>query len=110
MSVHEVVRLIRDVHRLGRFDAFDRDREGFMAGYDLTEGERAALRVNDIAALYAMGVHPMAALFFGQDNKIPMPDYLEKVGASAERVAELRQLFGAGAGGAAGILPESGAH
>lgn len=105
MATHEVVRLVRDLHRAGRFDAFDADRQGFMDGYDLTAEERAALAANDVAALYAMGVHPMAVLFFSQDNHMPMPDYLSAIGAEQSRVDQLRGLFGQGSAAAAGIVP-----
>lgn len=105
MSTHEIVRLVRDLHRTAQFASFDADRAAFMAGYQLTDDERAALAGNDVAALYAMGVHPMAVLFFSQDNQIPMPDYLEAIGADPARVAELRSLFGQGASAAAGIVP-----
>lgn len=108
MATHEVVRLVRDLHRAGRFAAFDADRPGFMDAYDLTPEERAALAGNDIAALYAMGVHPMAVLFFSQDNHMPMPDYLEAIGADHARVDQLRGIFGRGTAAAAGIVPSDG--
>ncbi len=105
MATHEVVRLVRDLHRAGRFGAFDADRHGFMDAYDLTPDARAALAGNAVAALYAMGVHPMAVLFFSQDNRMPMPDYLSAIGAERSRVEQLRSLFGQGSAAAAGIVP-----
>lgn len=105
MATHEVVRLIRDLHRAGRFTAFDADRPGFMDAYDLTSEERTALADNDVTGLYAMGVHPMAVLFFSQDNRMPMPDYLSAIGADRSRVDQLRQLFGQGPAAATGIVP-----
>lgn len=105
MATHEVVRLVRDLHRAGRFEDFDADRQRFMDAYDLTAEERAALATNDVAALYDMGVHPMAVLFFSQDNHMPMPDYLSAIGADQSRVDQLRGLFGRGAAAAAGIVP-----
>ena len=105
MSTHEVVRLIRDLHRNGRFGEFDADRPRFLTGYSLTDQERAALVGNDLSALFAMGVHPMAVLFFSQDNHVSMPDYLSAIGADQGRVEQLRSLFGHGAAAAAGIVP-----
>lgn len=93
MAVYEVERLIRDVHRLGRFVEFDADRAAFCAGYDLTPAEQTAVIGGDVGSLYAMGVHPMAVLFFGQASGMPMASYLEQIGAAPERVAELRRLF-----------------
>jgi hypothetical protein len=93
MAVYEVERLIRDVHRLGRFPEFDADRAAFCAGYDLTAAEQTAVIGGDVGSLYAMGVHPMATLFFGQASSMPMASYLEQIGAAPERVAELRGLF-----------------
>lgn len=105
MATHEVVRLIRDLHRAARFAEFDNDRQAFVTRYELTEAERTALVGNDVAALYDMGVHPMAVLFFSQDNHISMPDYLSAIGADQARVDQLRALFGAGAASGAGIVP-----
>lgn len=103
MSSHEVVRAIRDLHRWESFAEFDEDRPGFLEKYKLTKAERAALLSNDVKALYEMGVHPMAVLFFGQDNHIAMPEYLARIGASEERVAQLKGLFGEGSSGATGV-------
>jgi len=105
MSTHEVVRLMRDLHRKGLFDEFDADRPAFLSRYQFTDDERSALVSNDLGALYAMGVHPMAVLFFSQDNHVTMPEYLSAIGANQERVDQLKGLFGEGARGAAGIVP-----
>ena len=95
MAIYEVERLVRDVHRLGRFAEFDADRPAFCDGYDLTAQEREALIANDVGALYEMGVHPMATLFFSQANGLPIASYLERIGADRQRVDELRGLFSA---------------
>lgn len=93
MAIYEVERLVRDVHRLGLFPVFDADRASFCDGYDLTADERQALLTNDVGALYAMGVHPMAVLFFSQANGEPMASYLQRIGADQQRVDQLRGLF-----------------
>jgi hypothetical protein len=95
MAVYEVERLIRDIHRFRRFSEFDRDRAAFCDGYDLSADERRALIDGDVRTLYAMGVHPMATLFYGQASGLPMASYLEQIGANPEKVAELRALFAA---------------
>ena len=92
MATHEVVRLIRDLHRRQRFAEFDRDRAAFMADYDLTGDEVRGLQANDYKALYDMGCHPMSVLFFSQLNRVPMPEYLRTIGATPERVSEFGQL------------------
>jgi hypothetical protein len=93
MAIYEVERLVRDVHRLGRFPAFDADRSSFCDSYDLTDQERAALLANDVGTLYSMGVHPMAVLFFSQANGEPMASYLARIGADEGRVSQFRGLF-----------------
>jgi hypothetical protein len=93
MAIYEVERLVRDVHRLGKFPAFEADRSTFCDGYDLTAEEREALLTNDVGALYSMGVHPMAVLFFSQANGEPMASYLARIGADEQRVSQLRGLF-----------------
>jgi hypothetical protein len=92
MSSHEVVRVIRDIHRRRMFEVFDRDRRAFLGAYDLTEAEREALLTNDYKALYDAGAHPMSVLFFSQVNRVPMPEYLKIIGATADRVSEFGQL------------------
>lgn len=94
MSSHEVVRVIRDIQRQRLFDVFDQDRAAFLARYNLTEDEQAAFLENDYKALYDLGCHPMAVLFFSQANKVPMAQYLRAIGAPPERVREFEKLMG----------------
>jgi hypothetical protein len=93
LSVVEVERFVRDVHRLGKFTAFEADRRGFLGEYELTDSELEAVVGNDYGGLYAMGVHPMAVLFYSQDNKEPMASYLATIGAVGDRVDQFRTLF-----------------
>lgn len=93
MSTTEVERCIWEVHRGGRREPFHSDRATFLERYALTDEERDALLSNDYGYLYRAGVHPMAVLFFSQINKTPMPQYLEAIGSSPDRVKQFSELM-----------------
>lgn len=93
MSTPELERLFRDLHRTPAFTRFDRDRAGFLANYGLEPHEIRAVIDNDYGTLYGLGVHPMAVLFFSQDNHAPMASYLAAIGAKDQRVHEVGELF-----------------
>ncbi|HUF54909.1 MAG TPA: hypothetical protein VMR52_14260 [Dehalococcoidia bacterium] len=54
MSIEQITKLLQDIEKDP--SAFQKDRDAFIAGYDLTDGEQAALHTGDDAALQAMGV------------------------------------------------------
>ncbi|WP_420637847.1 hypothetical protein [Candidatus Poriferisocius sp.] len=94
-----VERLVWELHRRGRGDDYRADPSGYLAaacerlGVD---GERrAALENKDYARLIDLGVHPMSVMFFAHANHLPMPAYLEAIGAAPEAVAEFRRVFAA---------------
>lgn len=93
MSNPQVEQFIYDVFRNRRLTEFNAAPETFLDAYHLSGDERGALLGRDYGALYQMGVHPMAVLFYAQANKTPMPEYLRQIGAEAQRVAEFRGIF-----------------
>ncbi len=77
MSLYQVQKFIFEATRDRRLgDLFDRDPERFLAGYDLTPEEKAALSRRDMGALYIMGVHPHLLLSLAAKSKIHWPDYI----------------------------------
>ncbi|WP_326836681.1 hypothetical protein VSH64_17520 [Amycolatopsis rhabdoformis] len=71
-------------------DRFAADEDAVLAGYDLTDAERTAIRARDFRALHDLGLHPyllsqLARLVFGTG---------ENAGSSAPATALLRSLLG----------------
>lgn len=92
-----VERLVWELHRRGRGDEYRSDPGGYLAAacerLDVDADRRAALESQDYNRLMDLGVHPMSVLFFAHANHVPMPVYLESIGADPESVAELRRVF-----------------
>jgi hypothetical protein len=77
MSVYTLQKLLRDVNRIPeRREAYFGSPVDFVAGYDLTERERAALLGFDVKALYEMGVHGLILRPFTILHKMSDPDYV----------------------------------
>lgn len=97
MSIAGVERLIWTLHRRGGGDQYRKDPAAYLvdeqANLDLTDGESAMVLAADYQGLTDAGVHPMAVLFLSQVNRLPMPFYLQSIGADPDRVAEFRRLF-----------------
>jgi hypothetical protein len=93
MTVNEVTRAVRDAHRRGKQQTFLDDPRRYLNDYDLTATERQAMVAGDYAALYDMGVHPMAVLFLSQVAGVPMPEYLAAIGVGNQRVDQFATLF-----------------
>jgi hypothetical protein len=55
-----------DVTRGHQKAAFAADREAVLQASDLDTAARAAIRAEDIAALWISGAHPMALLYFAR--------------------------------------------
>ena len=96
-DTNAVERLVWELHRRGRGDEYRADPAGYLAEACARLGvdrqRQLALESQDYAGLMALGVHPMSCMFFAHANHVPMPVYLEAIGATAERVAEFRRVF-----------------
>jgi hypothetical protein len=57
------------------------DPKAVLADADLEAVERAALESGDVAALYAMGVHPLLLAPFAGRCGLAWPDYLATLAA-----------------------------
>jgi hypothetical protein len=97
INVRAVERLIWLLHRDGGAAEYREDPFGVLdarcAELLIDGAARRLLAERDYRALIDAGVHPMATLFFSQVNQLPMPLYLEQIGASAERVQEFKDGF-----------------
>jgi hypothetical protein len=93
MSINEIERLFRDRHRATPAARSQDLGAALLDEYRLEPHERAVILDKDYGALYGLGVHPMAVLFFSQDNEEPMASYLAAIGAAQERVDQLATLF-----------------
>ncbi|HKX50057.1 MAG TPA: hypothetical protein VJQ48_06445 [Candidatus Binatia bacterium] len=76
MSLYQLQKLIYDVNRNPeRRDAYRADKAGFLARYELTPGEQAAIADLDIRQLYSYGVHPLLLRPFTLLHRVSNEDY-----------------------------------
>jgi hypothetical protein len=89
--------LVWEIHRRGRGDEYRADPMGYLAAacerLGVDDDARAALEQRDFAGLIDQGVHPMSVLFFAHANHVPMPIYLDAIGADPEHVDTFRRIF-----------------
>ena len=76
MSLYQLQKLIFDVNRNpNRRDAYRADKAGFLARYDLTPEEQAAIAALDVRKLYSYGVHPLLLRPFTLLHRVSNEDY-----------------------------------
>ena len=76
MSLYQLQKLIYDVNRNPqRRDAYRADKAGFLAGYELTSEEHAAIANLDVRELYSFGVHPLLLRPFTLLHRVSNEDY-----------------------------------
>lgn len=66
MNAAVLTQFLIDVTRGGKKAAFQADREAVLKGSALDDAMRAAVRNQDIGALWRAGAHPMALLYFAR--------------------------------------------
>jgi hypothetical protein len=69
---------------------FDRDFEGLLAGYELTEEERAALREPDIGLLYVMGVNGQILMHYAALRGFEWSAYIEAMREGERKYGPVR--------------------
>ena len=78
MSLYYVQKLLyqlnRDPTTRQRFEA---DLEGLFNDFDLTDEEKAALRVPDIGLLYVMGVNGQLLMHYAALQRFEWDDYIQ---------------------------------
>ena len=76
MSLYQLQKLIYDVNRTPeRRDAYRADKAAFLARYELTAEEQAAIAELDVRKLYSCGVHPLLLRPFTLLHRISNEDY-----------------------------------
>ena len=76
MSLYQLQKLIYDVNRNPeRRDEYQADKAGFVARYELTPEEQAAIAELDVRKLYSCGVHPLLLRPFTLLHRISNEDY-----------------------------------
>lgn len=66
MTDMAMTQFLIDVSRGHKKDAFAKDPEAVLAGSGLPDRQVAAVREQDIPALWSDGAHPMALLYFAR--------------------------------------------
>lgn len=99
MSTASVERLVWEIHRRGRGDEYRVDPSAYLQEacqrLGVTAELHSALEQQDFARLIDLGVHSMSVLFFAHANHVPMPKYLDAIGADPEHVDTFRRIFAA---------------
>jgi Aromatic-ring-opening dioxygenase LigAB, LigA subunit len=80
MSAYTLQKAIRNINRRPEARAeFDSAPEAFVARYELSDEERAALLARDYGALYRLGVHGLLLRPFSLLRAVPEADYLAAI-------------------------------
>jgi hypothetical protein len=80
MSLYQLQKLIYHVNRdPAARERYRTDPEAFVAGYQLTEEERAAVLNLDIRSLYAFGVHSLLLRPFTLLHRVSNEDYAKSL-------------------------------
>lgn len=80
MSAYALQKLIREINRNPQTrQAFFEAPTEVTLGYELTDGERAALVDRDYGRLYRFGVHGLLLRPFSILHQVSEPDYLRAI-------------------------------
>lgn len=78
MSLYYVQKLMYELNRDPTIrERFTTDREGVLAGYDLTDEELDAIRKPDIGLLYVLGVNGQLLMHYAALHKFEWDEYIE---------------------------------
>ncbi|MEE9275970.1 MAG: hypothetical protein V3V62_11745 [bacterium] len=75
MSRYAVNKLVHEIQFPEKRERYRADEAAFLAGYDLTEEELAAVQSADIRTLWEMGVNPYLLRVFQLWNRISDADF-----------------------------------
>jgi Aromatic-ring-opening dioxygenase LigAB, LigA subunit len=80
MTLYYVQKFLFELNRdTTKQAAYLADRDGTLAGYELTDEERSALTEPDIGKLFHLGVNGQILMHFAAFHQIAWPDYLQKM-------------------------------
>lgn len=82
------------IYQLNRDEAlqerFKRDPQAALAGFNLTDEERAAIRDGDVGLLYVLGVNGQILMHYAAFLGMPWPDYLAAMREGVKRHGPVR--------------------
>lgn len=91
MSLYYVQKLLYQLNRdPGVRERFDKDIEGTLKDYELTEEEIAAIRKPDIGLLYVLGVNGQLLMHYAAMHNYPWADYLQAMRDGVEKHGPVR--------------------
>ncbi|MDB5820485.1 MAG: hypothetical protein JWQ11_4125 [Rhizobacter sp.] len=80
MSLYYTQKVLYELNRSPAVqERYLHDREGLLAGYELTEEERQAFRDDDIGLLYVLGVNGQILMHYAAFLKVEWNDYLTQM-------------------------------
>lgn len=84
-------RVLYDVHHQpSHLQRYQEDPDAYMAGLPLPAALKAAIRDNDIGAMYLAGVNPYLLRAHCLGLRIPEATFLQSLRAVADRVPEVK--------------------
>jgi hypothetical protein len=91
MSLYAAQKFLYDLNRDAAVQRrYREDQDALLAGYDLDDEERAAIRDGDIGKLYVLGCNGQLLMHFAPLLGIPWADYLEAMREGVRRYGPVR--------------------
>jgi hypothetical protein len=91
LSLYYTQKLLYELNRNPAVqERYTNDREGLLAGYELTEEERQAFRDDDIGLLYVLGVNGQILMHYAAFLKVEWNDYLTQMRDGVTRHGPVR--------------------
>ena len=91
MSLYATQKFLYDLNRSAEVQRRYRDgRDALIAGYELNEDERAAIRDGDIGKLYVLGCNGQLLMHFAPLLGIAWADYLEAMRDGVRKYGPVR--------------------
>ena len=91
MSLYATQKFLFDLNRDPAVQQrYRHDRDALLAGYDLDEEERAAIREGDIGKLYVLGCNGQLLMHFAPLLGVAWADYLEAMRDGVRKYGPVR--------------------
>ena len=92
MSLYYVQKFLYELNRSeAAQDAYEADRHGALAGFELTDEEVGALTEPDIGLLFHLGVNGQILMHFAALHQIEWADYLQRMRDGIEAHGPVRE-------------------
>ena len=91
MSLYATQKFLYDLNRDHAVQQrYREDKDPLLAGYDLNDEERAAIREGDIGKLYVLGCNGQLLMHFAPLLGMPWADYLEAMREGVRKYGPVR--------------------